>query len=726
MPVPVPQHTRLPSHQVIKPSSKGNVGAPAGHNAPQYVIQGATRQQLPTYATAEVGSQNWTDSFFASNGQARHCTRDTEEYRVIDPAAATFVALDPVDSAAGQPRFTGPRSSPVHDSVHTGDGAHSRIMTWLKNVDSLPVQASVSGQEMHRHPVPSKSLGAAEVYAEAYDSGVYSYVPLKPSVPAFEDSGFMEADVPFDNFTATVGGITPFATYIDRIATTNALNYPEPSIVEKPAPTIETPRLQKPPSPERLTDPLYIKAYQALAGSLSEWIADYVWKVCTKGMSLPPRFVGMRSGRLFPERPPTQLADSIKSVLCATLLQPSGVALALWYISRLPVFVEQQVPAGTLTSNEVEFRNELFGDGSYNGAIGDFSDRAAFKVALLGCMLANKWLDDHTFSNKTWHSVSSVPLQTINRLEFLALGILSHDLSVPPLAWEQWLVDLRSYHASSSPFPSPIRRPSSTDSNSLVKKLIDDLITLLGDSNVGSSNSDTNNVPQPVFSELLVKDEERIAVRDSVSTESFDIDLDEDGPLRAEYVPKRRSSQRSSYSSSSDHGSSRSERLDDFALAVQQSLPPPASWVPHEDPPVERQQAVRERYIPVAPIPPVGTYGRTTAVEQEQPWWVEEQNKMINIPRQDNINVAGSTWYNPQSASYGYSSRTIAPPLSFARSTHSLAQNPVAVQLRAFAYSQMECDGVSYSHCGPPAFPSAYVSSENSVPFPFRPQFLRA
>ena len=97
------------------------------------------------------------------------------------------------------------------------------------------------------------------------------------------------------------------------------------------------------------------------------------------------------------------LADSIKSVLCATLLQPSGVALALWYISRLPVFVEQQVPAGTLTSMEIEFRNELFGDGSYNGAIGDFSDRAAFKVALLGCMLANKWLDDHTFSNKTWY-----------------------------------------------------------------------------------------------------------------------------------------------------------------------------------------------------------------------------------------------------------------------------------------------------------------------------------
>lgn len=97
------------------------------------------------------------------------------------------------------------------------------------------------------------------------------------------------------------------------------------------------------------------------------------------------------------------LADSIRSVLCATLLQPSAVALALWYISRFPVFVEQQVPAGTLTANEIEFRNELFGDAGCNGVIGDISDRAPFKVALLGCMLANKWLDDHTFSNKTWY-----------------------------------------------------------------------------------------------------------------------------------------------------------------------------------------------------------------------------------------------------------------------------------------------------------------------------------
>jgi hypothetical protein len=53
---------------------------------------------------------------------------------------------------------------------------------------------------------------------------------------------------------------------------------------------------------------------------------------------------------------------------------------------------------------EARFRLELFGltewqdSGSFQAA----EAHAPFRLVLLGCMLANKWLDDHTFSNKTW------------------------------------------------------------------------------------------------------------------------------------------------------------------------------------------------------------------------------------------------------------------------------------------------------------------------------------
>ena len=46
---------------------------------------------------------------------------------------------------------------------------------------------------------------------------------------------------------------------------------------------------------------------------------------------------------------------------------------------------------------EYQFRLELFGEDERPAEA-----HAPFKVFLLGCMLANKWLDDHTFSNKTW------------------------------------------------------------------------------------------------------------------------------------------------------------------------------------------------------------------------------------------------------------------------------------------------------------------------------------
>jgi hypothetical protein len=86
------------------------------------------------------------------------------------------------------------------------------------------------------------------------------------------------------------------------------------------------------------------------------------------------------------------------------LLQPSAVFLAVWYIVRLPVFFD----AVGLSPNHVKeilFRTELLGDDSAGLDREGMEASAPFKLILLGCMLANKWLDDHTFSNKTWSVV---------------------------------------------------------------------------------------------------------------------------------------------------------------------------------------------------------------------------------------------------------------------------------------------------------------------------------
>jgi hypothetical protein len=99
--------------------------------------------------------------------------------------------------------------------------------------------------------------------------------------------------------------------------------------------------------------------------------------------------------------PPPYLAVSVHSLLLSTLLQPSAVFLAIWYIIRLPVQFSHVV-LGPEYSKEAAFRVALLADPSWGSDRTAMEASAPFRLVVLGCMLANKWLDDHTFSNKTW------------------------------------------------------------------------------------------------------------------------------------------------------------------------------------------------------------------------------------------------------------------------------------------------------------------------------------
>lgn len=75
--------------------------------------------------------------------------------------------------------------------------------------------------------------------------------------------------------------------------------------------------------------------------------------------------------------------------------------LALWYIVRLPVYFNA-VPLSAERVKELRFRAALLGDGIAALDTDGVEGSIPFRLIVLGCMLANKWLDDHTFSNKTW------------------------------------------------------------------------------------------------------------------------------------------------------------------------------------------------------------------------------------------------------------------------------------------------------------------------------------
>lgn len=113
-----------------------------------------------------------------------------------------------------------------------------------------------------------------------------------------------------------------------------------------------------------------------------------------------------------PIMPPSYLAASVHSLLLSTLLQPSAVFLAIWYIVRLPVYFSA-VALGPEHVKENRFRAALLGD-AYLGFDQEAMEASApFRLIVLGCMLANKWLDDHTFSNKTWWDFTLLLCQSV-------------------------------------------------------------------------------------------------------------------------------------------------------------------------------------------------------------------------------------------------------------------------------------------------------------------------
>ncbi|RXW21163.1 hypothetical protein EST38_g4683 [Candolleomyces aberdarensis] len=408
-----------------------------------------------------------------------------------------------------------------------------------------------------------------------------------------------------DSGSSPLGPVTPFADFIDRAVAaeqpyvsqdTGAVSI-ESSVeygVLKQAkdvpvfPTLAEPPKEPAPVPDVVT-PSATNGYKQLAEPISEWLAGYVWKVCTTGMSLPAlfRYPSSRVVQYSPT-PPSYLAPSIHSLLLSTLLQPSAIFLSLWYIVRLPVYFNA-ADLGPEYGKEMRFRQCLLGD-VYSYERDALELNAPFRLFVLGCMLANKWLDDHTFSNKTWHTISNVPIQILNRLEVLALDVLAYDLSISNRDWNQWMVHVKSYHMTlASPHLQPISRPSSNP-HSIIRKSIDEILQ------APSPTSGDSPIPQPVFLGL----EERKKEEQAASIEVLNIDLDEDGPLREEYLPRRRiggSCIRVSRSNDSENLHANT--------AAPKALPPPAKWSPAGDEPILRDRNRSSgQYVAVQPSHP--------------------------------------------------------------------------------------------------------------------------
>jgi hypothetical protein len=468
-------------------------------------------------------------------------------------------------------------------------------------------------------PLPTKSIGKDVPGMHAWPHGPDLY---------FEDDGglfapILEDDSP-DMMNGDIGSspiepVTPFGDYVDR-----AVAASDTTVVHDPFVPARSQEFQLPISVNCDSQLCHLHPYphaelkeeslsavneqpstaslihKQLAEPMAEWLVSYAWKVCTNVLVLP-RTIAPYALPNAPQlrRPmPMYLVARVHSLLMSTLLQPSAMLLALWYIVRLPVYLGAP-GLGPEHVKERRFRVELLSDTRDVLDGESLEGTATFRLIVLGCMLANKWLDDHTFSNKTWHTISNVPVQLLNKLEYFALDILSYDLSISSSVWSQWLSHLLSYHHSltTTTYPQPIARPASNPFV-IIRKTIQEIM----EAPLGRSMN------EPIFLGVERRLKEKLGLYALPhEPDTFDIDLDQDGPLREEYLPRRRIS---NGSSSSSHGSElgdhsqngTSVHLHTLALQGSISLPPPAKWSPAGDEPICRPSGgTAPMYLPVQP-----------------------------------------------------------------------------------------------------------------------------
>lgn len=194
-------------------------------------------------------------------------------------------------------------------------------------------------------------------------------------------------------------------------------------------------------------------------------------------------------------------------------------------------------------------------------------------------------------------SISNVPVQLLNRLESSALAIFRHDLSISPQQWVTWLSHLSGYHSSlSSAAQQPIGRPSANP-HLIIKKALDELLHMPIESPRCDETRSIVLPPGPVFIGLEERRREHAvkeAAREQSRNEILDIDLDEDGPLREEYLPKRRVNNPRDWELT---------RAPFKPIAPGRTLPPPAKWSPENDEPImwSHSRPVRSYLAPQPP-----------------------------------------------------------------------------------------------------------------------------
>ncbi|GAA6041168.1 hypothetical protein JCM8097_004149 [Rhodosporidiobolus ruineniae] len=125
----------------------------------------------------------------------------------------------------------------------------------------------------------------------------------------------------------------------------------------------------------------------------------------------------------FPAEPSPAFRAFVKQILTATLVTPEDLVYALALVSQVPV--DKIIPPTPAEPGQ-DAQTTSF-------------KAAPFKIVLGALMIANKSLQDNSYRNETFSTVSGIPLPDVNALEAHVLLALNFDVAIHEDKWASWL-----------------------------------------------------------------------------------------------------------------------------------------------------------------------------------------------------------------------------------------------------------------------------------------------
>jgi hypothetical protein len=175
-------------------------------------------------------------------------------------------------------------------------------------------------------------------------------------------------------------------------------------------------------------------------GSLAEFAAEITCLFWFEGAATlqyaetTDNYISWERGLVPDAIPSTGFRKWVTTILTTTQVSKEVILLALMFIYRLKKF-----------------------NPSVSGKRG-----SEFRLLTIALMLGNKFLDDNTYTNKTWAEVSGISVMEIHIMEVEFLSNMRYDLYVSKEEWKSWNTLLGKF----GQFYERASRPSRTDSRS--------------------------------------------------------------------------------------------------------------------------------------------------------------------------------------------------------------------------------------------------------------------